>query len=124
MFQQTNPNPLGKKVGDCTVRALSLATGQSWEKVYLDLCIQGYMMADMPSSNNVWGAYLMDRGWQYRRLQDTCPFCYTVEDFCRDKNKGTYIVGTGSHVICVKEGDWMDEWDSGEKTVLFYFSKE
>ena len=65
MFRKVNPNPQGKNVGDCTVRAIAIATDQSWEKVYIDLCLQGYMMADMPSSNDVWTAYLAERGWQY-----------------------------------------------------------
>lgn len=39
-----NNNPKGKQVGDCTVRAISLATEQDWNKVYLDLCLQGYML--------------------------------------------------------------------------------
>ena len=123
-FVEINPNPKGKNVGDCTVRAICLATEQGWEKVYLDLCIQGYTMTDMPSSNDVWGKYLIDKGWEYRRLQDTCPFCYTVKDFCDDHNKGTYIVGTGTHVVCVKDGDYFDAWDSGDKTVLFYFERK
>lgn len=121
---KTNPNPNGKNVGDCTVRAIALATEQSWEKVYLDLCLQGYMLGDMPSSNDVWSTYLTDRGWQYHRLQDTCPFCYTVKDFAEEHNIGTFIVGTGSHVVCVHEGDWWDAWDSGEKVPMFFFSKE
>lgn len=124
MFRKVNPNPQGKNVGDCTVRAIAIATDQSWEKVYIDLCLQGYMMADMPSSNDVWTAYLADRGWQYHRLQDTCPFCYTVADFAKDYNRGTYIVGTGSHVICVNEGEINDAWDSGDKVPLFYFERK
>lgn len=120
-WDKVNPNPKGKNVGDCTVRAISLATNQGWEKVYLDLCIQGYTMADMPSSNDVWGKYLMDKGWVYRRLQDTCPFCYTINDFCNDHPEGTFIVATGTHVVCVKDGRYLDTWDSGDKVPLFYF---
>jgi len=120
-WEKVNPNPKGKNVGDCTVRAISLATNQGWEKVYLDLCIQGYTMADMPSSNDVWGKYLMDKGWVYRRLQDTCPFCYTINDFCNDHPEGIFIVATGTHVVCVKDGRYLDTWDSGDKVPLFYF---
>lgn len=120
-WEKVNPNPKGKNVGDCTVRAISLATNQGWEKVYLDLCIQGYTMADMPSSNDVWGKYLMDKGWVYRRLQDTCPFCYTINDFCNDHPEGTFIVATGTHIVCVKDGRYLDTWDSGDKVPLFYF---
>lgn len=119
-----NPNPNGKNVGDCTVRAISLATDQPWEKVYLDLCLQGFIMSDMPSSNDVWGKYLTSKGWEYRRLQDTCPFCYTINDFCEDHEEGTFIVGTGTHVVCVKDGSYLDSYDSGEKVPLFYFTKE
>ena len=121
---KTNPNPNGKNVGDCTVRAITLALDESWAKIYLDLCLQGYMMGDMPSSNDVWGTYLTDRGWRYHRFQDTCPFCYTIKDFAEEHNTGTFIVGTGSHVVCVQEGDWLDAWDSGEKVPMFFFSKE
>lgn len=122
-WEKANPNPKGKNVGDCTVRAISLATGQEWEKVYLDLCLQGYVISDMPSSNDVWGKYLIDSGWEYHRLPDSCPFCYTVDDFCKDHAKGIYILATGTHVICVKDGEYFDTWDSGDKVPLFYFER-
>lgn len=123
-YSFVNPNPKDKKVGDCTVRAIALATDQTWEDVYLDLCLKGYTMCDMPSSNDVWGSYLLDKGWKYHRLQDTCPFCYTIENFCNDNPKGIFIVATGTHVVCVKDGMYHDAWDSGDKVPLFYFSKE
>lgn len=123
-FLQKNPNPKGKNVGDCVVRAIALATDQEWEKVYLDLCLQGYLMNDMPSSNDVWGTYLTDRGWKFHRLQDTCPYCYTINDFCNEHNVGTYIVATGTHVVCTRDGRYLDTWDSGEKIPLFYFERD
>lgn len=43
MYNHFNPNPCGKNVGDCTVRAISKATGMEWGEVYLRLCIQGYL---------------------------------------------------------------------------------
>ena len=119
-----NPNPKDKKVGDCTVRAICLATDRSWEDVYLDICLEGYMLYDMPSSNDVWGTYLIGKGWKYHRLQDTCPFCYTLNDFCDEHPRGIYIVATGTHVICVKDGKYYDAWDSGDKVPLFYYAKE
>lgn len=123
-YSNVNPNPQNKNVGDCTVRAISLATDQAWEDVYLELCLKGYILCDMPSSNDVWGSYLIDKGWQYNRLQDGCPFCYTIDNFAADHPKGTYIVATGSHVVCIKDGSYLDAWDSGNKVPLFYFSKE
>ena len=56
MFSFYNPNPTGKNVGDCAVRALSKALGQDWLVTYLGICIQGALAGDMPSANAVWGA--------------------------------------------------------------------
>lgn len=123
-YTHINPNPKEKNVGDCTVRAIALATNQTWEEAYLALALQGYLICDMPSSNDVWGSYLLEHGWTYHRLQDTCPFCYTINNFCEDHPKGTYIVATGTHVICIKDGSYLDAWDSGDKIPLFYFEKE
>ena len=37
MFKYYNANPLGRKVDDCTVRAISLATNTSWDETYIQL---------------------------------------------------------------------------------------
>jgi hypothetical protein len=34
MFKYYNANPLGRHVSDCSVRAISLATGRSWDETY------------------------------------------------------------------------------------------
>ena len=47
MYNHFNPNPCGKNVGDCTVRAIVKATGMDWGEIYLRLCIQGYLDDDM-----------------------------------------------------------------------------
>ena len=39
-FSYFNPNPAGRQVGDCTVRAISKSTGQSWDETYMGLCLQ------------------------------------------------------------------------------------
>jgi len=111
-------------VGDCAVRAIIAAFNSDWDKIYLDLCVQGLIEADMPSSNQVWGSYLKKNGYKRHFLPDTCPDCYTVRDFCNDYPKGTYILGTGSHVITVKDGNYYDSWDSGNKIPLYYWTKE
>ena len=57
MWIKCNPNPLGKQTGDCVVRAIAIATGQSWRDTYRELCKVGEIECDMPSSNFVWGVY-------------------------------------------------------------------
>lgn len=55
MWTHYNPNPAGRNVGDCTVRALSKALNQDWYTTYLGLCVEGGLMGDMPSANATWG---------------------------------------------------------------------
>ena len=123
MWRQVNLNPKGKSVGDCTVRAIAIATGSAWVDTYLDLCLIGMLMADMPSSNAVTTAYLRNKGFHRRTIPDDCPDCYTIADFCKDHPKGTYIIGTGSHLTTVIDGDLWDSWDSSNECPVYYFEK-
>lgn len=121
-FMLRNPNPKNARVGDCVIRAISIATNKSWEEVYSKLAAYGYMMSDMPSSNAVWGKYLKDLGYKREIVDDTCPEdCYTVYQFCADHPEGTYILGTGSHVIAVIDGNHYDTWDSGNEVPIYYW---
>ena len=119
-----NPNPDKKLVGDCVIRAISIVMNQDWEKTYLDIALQGYTMKDMPSANHVWGAYLHNRGFKRYVVPDTCPDCYTVEDFCEDFPTGTYLLAIGTHVVAVQDGNYFDTWDSGNEVPMYYWQKE
>lgn len=123
MWIEYNPNPFGLRVGDCVIRAISKALNQSWEKTYIDLCIQGFMMGDLASSNAVWSAYLKHKGFKRCTIQD-CPDCYDVENFCEENKKGIFVLGTGSHAVTVIDGNYFDAWDCGKEIPLYYFSKE
>lgn len=123
-YQFHNPNPQRKHVGDCTVRAVSAALEQSWEETFTALCLQGFLMCDMPSANHVWGAYLREQGFKRHIMPDNCPDCYTVSDFANEHPAGTYILALSGHVVCVKNGNWYDTWDSGMEVPLYYWSKE
>lgn len=124
MHRYYNPNPYASRVGDCTIRAISKATNQDWYKTYIDVCLKGLEICDMPSANEVWGAYLKDKGFTRRIIPDTCPHCYTVKDFCRDHPKGMYILALNGHVVAVFNGDYYDSFDSGEETVIYYWEKK
>ena len=123
MWQYTNLNPKGKSVGDCTIRAIGIATDKGWMETYLDLCLFGLLMADMPSANAVSTAYLKNKGFRRRTMPDDCPDFYTIEDFCKDHPKGTFVIGTGSHLTTVIDGCLWDSWDSRNETPVYYFEK-
>lgn len=123
-WESYNANPRNKRVGDCTVRAISLALGQGWEQTYIELCLQGYIMCDMPSADHVWGSYLHSKGFKRGTLPDTCPDCYTVNAFCDDHPNGRYIVSLPGHVVAVIGGRCFDTWDSSNEVPTYYWYKE
>lgn len=123
MFKYYNPNPKGKLVGDCVIRGISGITDQTWDKTYTSICLEGFDVKDMPSSNSVWANYLVSKGFGRTLLKEECPLCYTVKDFCEEFNRGAYLLATGSHVVAVIDGDYYDAWDSGNEVPLYYWSK-
>ena len=124
MYSYFNPNPQGNKVGDCVIRAIAKALDMSWEDVYLELTIQGYMMGDLLSSNGVWDAYLKGKGFVREIIPFECPDCYGLLEFANEHSEGTYVVGTGSHAICVRDGVIYDAWNSSNEIPIYYYRKE
>lgn len=125
MWVYFQPNPTGRNVGDCTIRAIAKALKVDWETAYKLIVINGYQMGDMPSSDSVWGSVLRQNGFYRKAIPNTCPDCYTAEDFCFDHPKGTYVLGFGGHVATVHNGDLFDSWDSSQQIPQYYwFRKE
>ena len=123
MWVYANPNPCRQEEQDCVVRAIALATGKTWDEVHWDLCMMSHIRCTMPSVNWLWGAYLKRNGFEKFLLPESCPSCTTVRQFCNRYPKGTYIIGTGSHAICIKSGNYMDAWDSGDEVPTYFFRK-
>ena len=125
MFIEYNPNPVGRKVGDCAVRAISKVLDMGWEAAYIALVINGLSMGNMPSSNEVIGSVLRQHGYMRKNLPDDCPACYTIEDFCEDNPQGRYVLGANNHVVAAIDGNYFDTWDSGTETVMYaWYRKE
>ena len=125
MFIRYNPNPTGRNVGDCAVRAVAKALNISWEDAYAKIVSNGYAMGDMPSSDSVWGSVLRQNGFYREAIPNECPDCYTAKDFCKDNPYGVFVLGFGGHVATVVDGDLYDSWNSeNEIPVYVWFRKE
>ena len=124
-YIEWNPSPVSRRVGDCAVRAIAKALNMGWEAAYIALVINGLQMGDMPSSDAVSGALLRQHGFYRKAIPDTCPMCYTVEEFCEDHPHDTYVIYCGGHVVTAVDGDWYDSWDSGKECPQYvWYRKE
>ena len=124
MFVKFCNNPRNNlRAGDCVIRAICAVTGDTWEKIYVELSAEGYSVGDWGNNNGVWDSYLRGRGFKRFICPNDCPSCYSIADFANDHKSGAYIVGTGHHAVAVIDGNYWDSWDSGEETPIYYYRK-
>ena len=125
MWEYYNPNPIGMNgVGDCAVRAIAKALDISWEQAYTKLCVNGFLMGNLPNADLVWGAVLREAGFNRSVIPNTCPECFTVEDFCKEHSEGTFVVKSQDHVATVVDGILYDSWDSSRNVPIYYWTNE
>ena len=124
MWIEYNPNPAGRSVGDCAVRAVAKALDTDWETAYALIAKNGFLMSDMPASDSVWGSVLRMHGFHRKGIPNGCPDCYTADDFCRDNPHGVYVLGFGGHVATVVDGDLYDSWNSSKEIPQYFWYRE
>lgn len=122
-WKMYNPNPVNRNVGDCAIRAISVALGVDWETAFAMVAKNAFQMGDMPSSNAVWGSVLRQNGFKRAIIPNNCPDCYTAEQFAEDHPNGVFVLGFGNHTACVKDGMIMDSWDSSMEIPQYFWWK-
>lgn len=121
MWRYYQPNPEGRTVGDCSVRAIAKALGVNWDEAFDMIVNEARSMADMPSSDAVWGAVLRRSGFSKAVLSNACPDCFTAQEFLQDHPTGTYVLGFGGHVATARDGVLYDAWDSSRQIPIYYW---
>ncbi|MBR1985109.1 MAG: hypothetical protein IKA31_05135, partial [Clostridia bacterium] len=97
-----NANARGNFVNDCTVRAISVAEGKSWDKTYEEL-------SDIAQRNGIvfddvrFIDPLLDS--RYKRK---CYDSKYVGEFAEEHPKGTYLITMNGHITCCKDGTIYD----------------
>ena len=82
-----NANPKGLKTGDCVIRALSKATGKSWDEVYAELCEIGYKKKKLPNNDCVYKAVLkQNHFYLHSPIRDEYGKLVSVDYFSKIKN--------------------------------------
>ena len=90
MFKYYNANPLGRHVNDCTVRAISLATGRSWDSTYRELSTYAQALAIMPDDVQYIDDYLERNFEKIYYCSQNCKVL--VGDFIASQSKGIYLI--------------------------------
>lgn len=124
MYIPYNNNPFNIHDDDCAIRSISKITDKPWEKVYMDLAVLGITKGRMPTTKTICNAYLKEQGFEREIIPNTCPDCYTVNDFCNDNPTGEYILATDDHMIAVIDGNVYDTWDSSGEIPMFYWKRK
>lgn len=124
MWQMYNPNPAGRSVGDCSVRAIAKALDLDWQTAFLKIVMNAFVMNDMPSSDSVWGSVLRQNGFYRKVIPNECPDCYTVEDFIKDNPEGIFVLGFGDHTATIQDGILYDSWNSSSLSPIYYWYRK
>ena len=110
MFQYYNANPYGRRVNDCTIRAISVAENKSWGDTYDELSRiakkNGILLDDVNFIEP-----LLD--YRYNRVV-TYPK-ETVGEFVDRHPIGTYLITMQNHITVSKDGTVYDTFDCRER---------
>lgn len=106
-FIYYNRNPEGKTLEDCVCRAISLATGISYEKIDELL----WQSADILNCDRLYVCcyrHLLDDYFGFEKI-----YCnnITLNQFADDHPFGIYLTRMEGHLSCVIDGDCYDIWD-------------
>ena len=117
----------GKKgVGDCAIRAIAIATGLDYKKVYDDLkALNNGTSCRNGTPKNVDKKYLTKLGWTWHPTMQIGQGCKVHLD-ADELPAGTLIVSVSKHLTCVIDGVINDTYDcsrDGSRCVYGYWTK-
>lgn len=123
-FIKHNNNPKNRNTGDCVIRAIALATNNSWENAYRELAERGIKKGYLPNLPPIWRKYLQDLGYEKQKMpirKDNTR--YTIEEFCNEiaEPKTTYVVKVINHLTVVKDKNLYDTWNCSSRSVMSYW---
>ena len=124
-WHEYNPNPKKKNIGDCSLRAYCAAFGWTWEEAFEKSSKiaknEALMMDTHKTCEKVMESegYVIDEEFKKSKRKDL-----TVNEFALTHPYGTYFLNTHGHLLCVKDGEYWDSWDSGKKKIRRIYIKK
>lgn len=111
MYKYLNMNPKGNNIEDCTIRAISVAEGISWDRAYDELSDSARDLGLMMSSVEAIEYYLDSR---YKRVP---IHVRTVGQFIDSHPYGIYLITMPNHITIVKNGINYDTFDPSDRVI-------
>ena len=115
MFQYYNNNPLGRHVNDCSVRAIALATNNSWDNTYKTLSEYARLQGITFSEVEFIDEYLSKLYPRY--CQGEKDKVITVKDFLNLQLTGRWLITMSGHITCAIDGVCYDTFDPSERYI-------
>lgn len=104
-YKYFNANATGNFTNDCTVRAISVAEGKTWDETYEELSDiaqeEGVLLDDVDFIED----YLDDR---YERIPH---YSKTVGEFIEEYPYGIFLITMDGHITVVIDGTLYDTFD-------------
>lgn len=125
-WEEFNPNPLGKDVDDCSIRAYCAAADIEWDTAFDYACEIGGNEKDIINSVKVCDKVITEKlkmvlNKESKKVKPKNR--QTVMEFACTHPEGTYILVCNRHACTVKNGRYYDSFNSGKLKVKYYFSK-
>lgn len=109
MYKFYNANPLKKDSQDCTIRAISVAIGKSWDYVYDMLSHEAQRLGTMQDDSKFIIDFLDEK---FRRVP---TYGLTVGEVAKKYKKHIVLITMRGHITCAKFGKIYDTFDPSKR---------
>ena len=99
-------------LGRSVLKKSNLEFGDEIKKARLKLSIEHYIKY-----------FIGKRACELTKEEALYAISLAVREFAMDNPIGTYVVGTGSHVVCIINGNFFDSWNSSDESILYFWTK-
>lgn len=124
-YYQPNKKDLKDNYGDCAVRCICKAENLEWLDAY-DMMYKLSREVQCPlNCKDGFEHIVKTLGYDYGKISNKKGTKRpTVKEFAKTHPTGTYICVVANHYVAVKDGQYHDTWDSGNKSLYGYWSKQ
>ena len=127
VYFQPNAKDLKDQFGDCQVRALSKALNISWVEAFdltIPICREMQTYTIFGGTCEIGKESLRRIGFTYSGISNKKGSKRpTVDSFAKEHPTGAYIAKVAHHVVAIVDGKYYDTWDSGQKSMYWYYEK-